>query len=283
MSIDTRDKVAILHGAEIQHGDLNRRIYLMKIGSADPVRLIPALRELARECGYTKIFARLPAARAEPFIEAGYEEEARIPHYYNGAEDGLFLSLFLDPDRSRLVDREELDNVLELARARAGAGNSKALLAGAELRSCTEADADEMSRIYRKVFPSYPFPIDDPAYLLKTMRTNVAYYGVEIDGNLTALASAELDRVGSNVEMTDFATLPEWLGNGFAAHLLEFMECEMRKRNIQTACTIARAVSAGMNITFSKLGYEFGGRLKNNTNISGQIESMNIWYRPLAE
>jgi hypothetical protein len=37
-----------------------------------------------------------------------------------------------------------------------------------------------------------------------------------------------------------------------------------------------------MNITFAKLGYRYGGRLINNTNISGSIESMNVWYKSLA-
>jgi hypothetical protein len=36
-----------------------------------------------------------------------------------------------------------------------------------------------------------------------------------------------------------------------------------------------------MNITFSKLGYKYGGLLKNNTNISGAIESMNVWYKEI--
>jgi len=38
-----------------------------------------------------------------------------------------------------------------------------------------------------------------------------------------------------------------------------------------------------MNITFSKCHYSFGGTLKKNTNISGGIESMNVWYKKLLE
>jgi hypothetical protein len=34
-----------------------------------------------------------------------------------------------------------------------------------------------------------------------------------------------------------------------------------------------------MNITFAKRGYNFGGRLINNTNICGGTETMNIWYK----
>jgi putative beta-lysine N-acetyltransferase len=113
------------------------------------------------------------------------------------------------------------------------------------------------------------------------MRDNVDYFCIESNGLIIALASSEKDVSASNVEMTDFATLPEWRGNGLAVHLLKRMEEEMRKQEIKTAYTIARAASPGMNITFSKLGYSFGGRLKNNTNISGTIESMNIWYKHL--
>ncbi len=35
----------------------------------------------------------------------------------------------------------------------------------------------------------------------------------------------------------------------------------------------------GMNITFAKTGYTYAGTLINNTNISGRLESMNVWYK----
>jgi len=37
-----------------------------------------------------------------------------------------------------------------------------------------------------------------------------------------------------------------------------------------------------MNITFARNNYSFAGTLINNTNISGQIESMNVWYKALS-
>jgi hypothetical protein len=30
------------------------------------------------------------------------------------------------------------------------------------------------------------------------------------------------------------------------------------------------------------MGYLFAGTLTNNTNISGKIESMNVWYKSLV-
>ena len=79
--------------------------------------------------------------------------------------------------------------------------------------------------------------------------------------------------------MTDFANLAEYRGHGFANHLLDKMHSEAKKIGLKTRYTIARSVSHGMNITFGRLGYKFGGRLRNNTNSSGNIESIHIRYR----
>lgn len=138
-----------------------------------------------------------------------------------------------------------------------------------------------MAEIYSIVFPTYPFAIYDPCYLIETMETNVQYFGVEVFGNLIALSSAEMDGEAQNVEMTDFATLPDWRGYGLAIHLLRTMENAVYHQETKMAYTIARATSSGMNLTFAGSGYRYGGRLINNTNISGQIESMNVWYKDL--
>ena len=81
--------------------------------------------------------------------------------------------------------------------------------------------------------------------------------------------------------MTDFATLPSHRGRGLATHLLGRMDGAARTAGERVAYTIARAVSFGMNITFARRGYAFGGTLVSNTQIGGAIESMNIWYKVL--
>ncbi len=283
MNTKIRDKTEQMLGATIQHGPLSQRIYVMKIGNAQPKALVPALRKIAEEKGYTKIFAKIPTACEGDFIDGEYSREALIPGYFNGDEAAAFMALFLSDERAHADNADELERVLQLALEKQNSpGHKKPLPDGARVRACTPEDAPAMSAIYRVVFPTYPFPIDKPEYIIQTMKSHVAYFGVEIDGELVSIASAEMDRAGSNVEMTDFATLPDWLGNGFALHLLEHMEIEMRAIKIATSHTIARAISPGMNITFAKCGYEYGGQLRNNTNISGQIESMNIWFKNLS-
>ena len=138
-----------------------------------------------------------------------------------------------------------------------------------------------MAALYREVFASYPFPIHDTAYLRQTMEDNVVYFGVWEGDKLIALSSAEMDVAAGNAEMTDFATLPTCRGRGVAQHLLQEMEVEMANRNIWSLYTIARAYSHGMNVTFAKNGYRYGGTLTHNTDIAGDLESMNVWYKQL--
>jgi N-acetylglutamate synthase-like GNAT family acetyltransferase len=99
----------------------------------------------------------------------------------------------------------------------------------------------------------------------------------------SAMAEVYRDLAGQNAEMTDFATLPDYRGQGLATFLLAEMEADMNTRGIRTAYTIARAYSYGMNITFARNGYTFSGTLTNNTNIFGGLESMNVWYKPLGQ
>ena len=55
----------------------------------------------------------------------------------------------------------------------------------------------------------------------------------------------------------------------------------MSQEGMKLSYTIARATSYPINRVFSGAGYKYGGRLTNNTNICGSIESMNVWYKYL--
>lgn len=277
----TPDTIETRFGALVQHGPLSRRVYLMKIGEADPKMLPGQLELLARERGYTKIFAKLPKGPEREFVANGYRVEASVPGFYKGDTEALFLARYLDPVRAASPDAAEIARIAELASGKP-ASAPPLLPAEFTLRVCTRDDVEAMAGIYREVFSTYPFPIHDSVWLLETMQSHIDYFGVEHEGRLVALASSEMDLDGLNVEMTDFATLPDFRGRNLALHLLAAMEAAMRRKRMRTACTIARAMSPGMNITFAKAGYTFSGTLVNNTNISGGIESMNVWHKRLG-
>lgn len=281
--VETGDIIETVEGATIQHGNFNDRVYLMKLPKvASPKKVIGAIEEIAKENTYGKIFVKAPQTSYVPFREEGYEIEAAVPGFYQGEEQALFMVKYLDDDRKEVEKPELLQEIIEVSRDKPTI-EAQGIPPKHILRELDSSDAEEMAQVYDQVFPTYPFPINDPGYLKEVMADFVRSFGIFApDGALISLAACEIDKKGQNVEMTDFATLPEHRGQGLAHEILMEMETAMRGNGIRTAYTIARAKSFGMNITFSKAGYGFGGTLKNNTNISGSIESMNVWFKNLA-
>lgn len=273
------DRIEKLDGALIHHGKANNRLYLMKWNGEKPVPLLAAMNRLVTDNGYTKVFIKVPASQADFFTAAGFEEEARIPSYY-GAEACIFMGKFIDTARKivRPDIQETIDRNRALARGRKPE-ESPLLAEGYTLRELGSEDCSQLAVLYQQVFKTYPFPVHDPVYLEQTMEDHVVYFGVFSGNRLVAASSAEMDEETASVEFTDFATNPEYRGNSFASTLLGEMQKAMIARGIITQYTIARALSAGMNITFAKAGYRYAGTLVNNTDISGTIESMNVWYR----
>jgi beta-lysine N6-acetyltransferase len=278
------DRIEKLGDSTIQHGPNNKRIYLMKLDKHDYPEIIKKMDLLAARYIYTKIFAKIPEWAEDEFVSNGYLKEAFIPNFYDGKVDTNFYSKFIDHSRSILDinTRKTIDKNISLAISKQGKLITIKKEPTFKIQSLNYKDTSQLTELYWKVFRSYPFPIFEKSYLKKTMNENVKYFGIYDNERLIAASSAEIDWKNKNAEMTDFATHPEYQGNNLSLILLMEMEAEMRKQKIKTVFTIARSLSAAMNITFAKLDYKYSGTLINNTNISGKIESMNVWYKSLV-
>lgn len=270
------DHIENLLGSAIQHGPHNDRIYVMHLNPARVQSFIVRLHEMAANKGYGKILAKIPASAWQAFACAGYVTEAVVPGFFNGRGDGLFIAKYLDPGRSEAGNLEALKLILAQQ-----IQPSKNIKASQKASACTPADAAEISAVYQQVFDSYPLPIEQPEKLRQLMQNNVCYYCVRKDDRIVAVAAADIDLRGKNAEMTDFATLPPYRGKGMAGALLRHMERDVRSHRVITAYTIARAASAGMNAVFRNNGYRYAGLLKNNSQISGSLQSMAVWYKQL--
>ena len=197
------------------------------------------------------------------------------------------MSKFLDTKRNEQVDSIQNKKVLDVASSKKLNSCTElqekdcTLADGFTFRKANPSDAHKMAEVYSQVFDSYPFPVSDAKYIKETMEDNVVYFGIWNGDQLVALSSCEMCVEDKNVEMTDFAILPQYRGYKFSPFLLEQMEIEMKKKNINTAYTIARSNSFGMNCTFAKCGYDFGGILVRNTQIGGKIEDMNVWFKSI--
>jgi putative beta-lysine N-acetyltransferase len=275
------DTVLRYKNSLLQHGHYNNRVYLMKIAPGDCQDIIRYADDLAQKEGYTKIFAKVPASGQEIFATAGYTVEATVPFFYKGTEPAVFMAKYGDPARATPHDARELADVLSEVSGYAGERSSHEIPEDFSLVNGHADDADDIASLYRLVFETYPFPVFDSEYIRKTMTENIRYFVIKKSHMLAAVASCEIDSENRNIEVTDFATNPLFRGRGFAGILLRAMEADMKQEGIQLSYTIARAIFRPINAVFVGAGYQFGGMLPNNTNISGSMESMNVWYRKL--
>lgn len=274
------DRELSIGESKIQYGEHNDRIYVMAYKQKSGERVLKTIDRLMQETTYGKIIAKVPAEAEQLFTAKGYRREAEIPGYYEGVRKSLFMAKYPDPERRKVANRQYLESHLKRLKAMKQVALNP-LSSHYEMRILETGDIDEMVALYKRVFASYPFPIHDHQFIARTMRDAVVYFGIFSAGELIAVSSCDINKVARSAEMTDFAVNPDFRGLKLSRHLLEAMEVYLKANGIQTAMTIARAVSLPMNATFAKAGYRFGGTLYNNTHISGEIESMNVWYKSI--
>ncbi|WP_319466431.1 putative beta-lysine N-acetyltransferase [uncultured Pseudodesulfovibrio sp.] len=271
------DEITHLGKSLVQHGPSNNRVYLMKLDQDDLPEIVHEMYELARQKGYTKLFAKVPANATSHFAALGFVDEARVPFMHKGESAGYFMSKYLDQRRAIPTNIKRMSAVLDQADQKSEITEKQT--DKNEVVRLRLGNVDELAELYATVFETYPFPLHDPSFLSKSMLADTAFFGIFSDNKLVAAASMEMDMDWQCAEMTDFATLPEYRGQGAAGKLLATMDQAAEALPIDTAYTIARAESFGMNIVFSRAGYAFGGTLHNNTQIAGKLESMNIWHK----
>jgi len=277
------DQIEQINQSTIQHGDFSNRIYLMNLANEDVKGTIEQLEQLAKEHNYTKIIVKSPAKFGNEFEAAGYFREAFIPRFFNGEEDLYFMSKFYSDVREQQKNAKKARQILNKAIKKHHVYQDVTLEKDYEFKVLGPEDTEEMAKVFKKTFHTYPFPIFDANYLKQAMKENVVYFGVFHRGKLVAASSCEIYPKKSSVEMTDFAILEKFRGRRLSIILLAKMEEHMRAMNIKTAYAMANAQSFGMNITFAKFGYKYTGTLLNNANLGGELKSLNIWYKPLQK
>lgn len=275
------DIIENIHGSVVQHGPHNNRVYLMRLNTDDTYTLIATLDDLALKNSYGKILAKIPASVWNDFKSTGYIKEAVVPKFFKGQTSGFFIAKYLSAKRQKNESVKDLLSFVQQTPVDSINNKHRKSWVVRNVEPCRLSDAREMSVIYQQVFESYPFPIQDPAYLERMMKKGTLYFCLRIESGIVAISAIEIDLANKNAEMTDFATLPKWQGMGFAGMLLKHMDKEVRKLGIKTAYTIARAESHGMNLVFKNNGYNYAGILINNSNICGNIQTMTVWYKHL--
>lgn len=270
----------MLAAGDLVVDERNLRVKLHQYDRDQIPRWDGEMRRLAKETNATKLIVYAKLEDVAAWNALGYRQEGKIDGFFRG-ENAQMLSCFLTAERANSTAPQLADEIVQVSLKKAGDREQKSLPAGYMMRAATEADAEELASLYKLVFATYPTPMDDPAYVRKTMQDSTCYFVVESGGQIVCAASAEVTERFGSAELTDCATHPEHLGKGLLQPLFTALEEKMEQMGIYYLYTLTRAQSAGMNVTAAKQGYRYRGRLINNCTIFSGFEDMNIWVKPL--
>jgi putative beta-lysine N-acetyltransferase len=243
-------------------------------------RIFSTIKELQKEEYVHKTIIKCRTESVASFLGQGYLLEGSIPGYFLGG-NAYFLCKYHDQKRYSSAKWIEEDRQLEDVWKKDQNFENNGVFTSS-IRKATKLDAKRLATFYASVFPIYPVPIDDPDYIKCQIEENTIFYCLEMDGQIIAAASAEINMEYRNAEITDCATLSSHRKGGYMYDIIQSLENELVSKRIFCSYSIARALSFGMNAVLHKSGYSYQGRLKNNCYIYDKIEDMNVWSKDLS-
>ncbi|KAA3609483.1 MAG: GNAT family N-acetyltransferase [Planctomycetota bacterium] len=226
---------------------------------------------------YSKLIVYAKSGNEYEWQECGFHYEGGIPEYFGDGGDLWFWAAYGDASRKQNPLEEEHERIVELAMSKAP--SAAKLPQSLSSRIGLPRDSAEISSVLGRVFNDYPIPLDEE-FTRARLADGSHHFRLVFNENkeLVALASAEIDSSNGCAELTDCVTLPPYRGKGLMAALLREIQRDLiHDIGIADLYTLARADEIGMNCTFSKLGWNFSGRLRNNCRMPTGWESMNIW------
>ncbi|WP_044640053.1 putative beta-lysine N-acetyltransferase [Risungbinella massiliensis] len=259
----------------------NSRVKIISYVSSELADMLTEMEELAEEHELGKLSIYAKEEDQKLLEQRGFHLEAVIQGFHQGT-DAYIYTRFLEESRANLQKQQEKDNIVDKALKQEEWKKAPKLPPGYHLRHAQDEDAEEMSALYKRVFSTYPTPIFDPEFIRKCMRDHVFFTIVETaDGKIVSSASADVFPEKKAAEITDCATDPDHRGKGLLSAIIFDLEQRMEEENVPNLFSLTRAVSPGMNIAISRHGYDYGGRLIQNSQIAGDFEDMNVWVKQL--
>lgn len=268
------------HNVSYEVDEFNSRIKLIQYSRYDVESLLKHLEELAKEKDIGKVMIYANPEDISFFEKLGFQREGEISGFFQG-NPACILSRFLEEDRAHKKDEEKKDQIVEMAEQAEAIKERPRLDPKYRLRHAVKEDAEALAKLYQLVFETYPTPIHDPDFIRQCMDQDV-YFTVVTEGDqIVSSASADVFPHFQCAEITDCATHPDHRGNGLLSAIIYDLELRMKEKGIPHLFSLTRAVSTGMNMVIAKLGFEYKGRLIQNSQISGDFEDMNIWVKKL--
>lgn len=225
-----------------------------------------------------KIICNCTSDYFETFTNSGFVLEGKIHGYYKG-KDAFCVSYFITSDRKVCSNFSKKDLLVKECLNHKNTYIKNKNNIEYTIRNATEADIEEMIKLFATVFSTYPSPIYNDEYLKQSMHEKVLYKVAVYNEKIVSIASADMDKENLNAEITDCATYPAYGGNGILSNIIYSLECDLKSKGFITLYSLSRSINPSINFVLSKHNYNYTGRLINNCNICGTFEDMNIWVK----
>jgi putative beta-lysine N-acetyltransferase len=265
---------------ELYHDHANQRLRLDDYRGNFKKAVTHALA-IAHEQGFTKVILKARQEDLSAALAHGFMLEGIISRYFKG-NDAYCMAFYLTDERRTSDFWVKEDKIIQDVSSVPRLMENQQIPENYTLRFATDEDAHELAILYSTIFETYPTPMNDERYIKKVMEEGTIFSVIEYEGTIVSAASAEVNEMYHNAELTDCATLPNHRKHGFMKVLISALEQELIRKNIYCSYSLARSLSMGMNAVFHQLGYEYGGRLTKNCNIWDKYEDMNIWGKDLS-
>jgi beta-lysine N6-acetyltransferase len=244
-------------------------------------QICESISEISTQHAYSKSIVYARREHVHDFVERGFLLEAILEGYFNGS-NGYALTKYFEPVRKKSDKWIKEDETLQQVLQQQKLSTESPLPDGYLLRKASSKDSTRLAELYSAVFQIYPTPLNESNYINTIMENGSVFYLIEKKGELVSAASATVNDVYYNAEITDCATLPEHRSYGLMKHIIIELEKELIKKKVFCAYSIARALSYGMNAVLCHLDYKYKGRMTNNCYIFDKLEDMNVWVKDLS-
>ncbi|MCV9884161.1 putative beta-lysine N-acetyltransferase [Metabacillus halosaccharovorans] len=244
-------------------------------------RILQEISHISNEDFCEKVLFYSHPEHWRELLSHGYELEGVIPGYFSGTHNYV-MTLYTKNERRTSQYWVKENEILQDIKNKGLNMNDKLVPTDYSFRKAEVGDTRQLAELYGKVFQVYPTPMNEQHYVKTMIEGGTYFYLVEYQNEIVSAASADVNSIYHNAELTDCATLKVHRKHGLMKKLLMYLEQDLRKNGVYYTYSLARALSFGMNYAFYQLGYHYHGRLINNCYIFDKLEDMNIWGKDLS-
>ncbi|MEW6982633.1 hypothetical protein AAD001_08260 [Colwelliaceae bacterium 6471] len=272
-NVDDFEAMADIAGICFTHDEKTKTLIIDEIGLVDLSSFVCQIKKYAGEKGIAKISVRVREASAIYFFQHGFMVEASIMAYY-GLQDAFYVVYYLDKSYREDIQSKPQDEILDKAFSRTKEESNQTTKKHAQIVVSPTKSKRVIDANKQVVFTGREHT--NNRHDIKTK------FFAQINNNIVATADANYSKEAHVVEFSNFIASLEVDISSIIKCLLSEMQSYYASLGAQTAFTIVSANSLAINTICVENGFEYGGRLTNESIINGSLASLNTWFKRIS-